>query len=842
MVKKPTLGSKKTSVFIDLVFITLLFFLPITAKIGFNISIIDIRVVSILTIAFWGLIKGFTSKLSLQEISLFDIGVFVFVAYCILHFILYSEVSVYYYKFWIYFAYLGVFYMFRWTLNRKKTSGTFIQYILYIIIITSLCQSIVGLFQFFEILKVKNEFFTLLGSFTSPNFFGAYLGLGFIALVWCFLVKKINKKVILILGVLSLVLFLCLIVLSKSRTTWLAVMLSLIVLIITSKESKSYLVKVTPFKKILAGIGILIIIVFGVKFSYDLKPESVKGRTLVAKISLQEIVRQPIKGHGLFSFAGNYNKAKANYFSSENRPWDEKRIGTYVFTPFNDYILVAFELGILAFILAMSLILFVILKTKINIHTRLGLALFVNVCVLALFSSPLNGMPIMFIGLFGLALVFRYGEFERSFKLPTSIANYIFKPLTVIACLVGIYLVTFKLVNQNKFKGYSIEKGSIEEFFQLSHAIEDNMFSGFFIGKKLYDSGYQGEGIKYIEKAFKKSSAPKIGRVLASLYIKESNYKRAEEIYKLNINVEPYRYEGRMDLLKLFIRSNQYRKAIKLAQEIVDFPVKIPSKEVEDYKLYASKTIKQYSKNVKSIPYDFEGSLSGGKIVTSQILNMSLPYKVYLPPIHKIESELPIIYINDGYNYIRKGNLHKVIDSLIVNNRIEPIVAVFLDPRDKQDNWKNKRQELFLCNPSFVNFFNSEFIPKIEKLYPVSKNRDDRTVLGVSFGGLAALYLVDENPNSFKNIVMQSPAFHPCQEIYKSYASKPKKDFKMYLSYGTGKDTEKQDIPMIKILKQKNYDLKVNVIDNGDHNWSVWKEQLDDILIYFFGFDSLEAL
>jgi len=66
------------------------------------------------------------------------------------------------------------------------------------------------------------------------------------------------------------------------------------------------------------------------------------------------------------------------------------------------------------------------------------------------------------------------------------------------------------------------------------------------------------------------------------------------------------------------------------------------------------------------------------------------------------------------------------------------MAAVFLEPIDGNQNWKNIRQELFLCNPKFIDFFTQELIPTIEKKYPISHNREERTILGVSFGGLAA--------------------------------------------------------------------------------------------------------
>nr|WP_277871402.1 YqiA/YcfP family alpha/beta fold hydrolase [Tamlana carrageenivorans] len=216
------------------------------------------------------------------------------------------------------------------------------------------------------------------------------------------------------------------------------------------------------------------------------------------------------------------------------------------------------------------------------------------------------------------------------------------------------------------------------------------------------------------------------------------------------------------------------------------------------------------------------------------MLNKTLPYKVYLPPIEDISKKLPVLYINDGFQYMNKGSLHNILDSLIIAKEIKPIMAVFLEPKDSTQNNRNVRQELFISNPFFVDFFTQELIPQIEKNYPASPNKEDRTILGVSFGGLAALYLADKAPYTFKNIAMQSPAFHPYQNIYNAYARKPKKDFNLFMSYGTGKDTNWQVIPMIRILKRKKYDLTVVRVKNGNHDWKTWKKQLVGIMLNYY--------
>ena len=82
---------------------------------------------------------------------------------------------------------------------------------------------------------------------------------------------------------------------------------------------------------------------------------------------------------------------------------------------------------------------------------------------------------------------------------------------------------------------------------------------------------------------------------------------------------------------------------------------------------------------------------------------------------------------------------------------------------------------------------------------------------------------------------MQSPSFHVCESIYEDYDQTNPFIQKLYLSYGTGDDTENQDKPFVEILENQGYPLKLEVIPNGDHEWKVWKPQLGRILVYLYG-------
>jgi len=693
-----------------------------------------------------------------------------------------------------------------------------------------------ALLQSYGYLNVKNEYFTLLGSFSSPNLLGAYLGVGITLFIWYLYVNVTKKKWLNITVFLTLLIVCVVVFLTKSRGTWLALICALSVLYFTSTKNFESIKKSPVSIKVFLIIGLFILIIFGSKYLYSLNKESVNGRVLIAKVTLEEITKKPAFGHGLFSFAGGYNKAKSEYFTSSERTWDEIQVGNYVSTAFNDYLLVAYECGLPFLLIALGLFIWILIKTKITSETRLGIALIVYLSIWVISNSISSSVSLTLMGLFGCSLILVYGNFKKSILKNKRMFKTTLLTIVLVFCSLGIFAVSSKVLGTKKFMNYYAQnKKSLDKdvLISFNKPMENNRNNNFQLGKLLIRSGYKEEGMSLMAKDFNRSSLPKIGRSLAQLYINNGNYKKAEEIYKFNGGAEPFRFEPKMDLIALMEKTNDYSQIVNLSKKIIEFPVKIPSIKVDEYKELSRKRIIKHSKYPNTTP-PIHGTLSRFKTIKSKILNKKLLYKIYLPDISKIKNRLPVVYINDGSAYLNKGSIVKVLDSLIHNNIIEPICAVFLDPRDGYQKWKNVRQELFICNSEFVSFFTKEFMPLIERKHPVTVLKKGRTIMGISFGGLAAAYLARMSPNSFQNIVMQSPAFHPCKKIYSSYKNLPKENFNIYLSYGTGKDTEKQDLPMVEILQKKQYKLKVERVEGGNHSWGVWKEQLDDILIHFY--------
>ena len=199
-----------------------------------------------------------------------------------------------------------------------------------------------------------------------------------------------------------------------------------------------------------------------------------------------------------------------------------------------------------------------------------------------------------------------------------------------------------------------------------------------------------------------------------------------------------------------------------------------------------------------------DGTLTDDLRISSKVLGYDLQYRVYLPEGHEGLSEHPVMFLTDGHNYLRRGNMDSVLDKLINTDQIEPIIAVFVDPRNPDNLEENRRRRQFLCNEDYLIFYIEELIPAIESNYPVIKNREGRTIMGLSFGGTNAACFGLMGYDIFSGIAMQSPANHPIPNLLPTYQSIPMLPLKIFLSTGTPDDNTRANRDFHDILKTKN--------------------------------------
>jgi enterochelin esterase-like enzyme len=229
-----------------------------------------------------------------------------------------------------------------------------------------------------------------------------------------------------------------------------------------------------------------------------------------------------------------------------------------------------------------------------------------------------------------------------------------------------------------------------------------------------------------------------------------------------------------------------------------------------------------------------KGDLSDNRLIQSENLSYSVQYKVYTPSNYAELDKIPVIYVTDGHEYAdqKLGAMVTILDNLIYDEFIEPIIAVFIDPRNPSDLSINRRAEEYRGNQLFIDFVADELTNTIEAEYKASALAQDRAILGTSYGGLNSGYFGVRRSDKFNLIGIHSPAF--TQDVIDEYKNATKLPLTFYLHTGVIYDTKDQAQAMREVLSSKGYDLEYIEVNQG-HSWGNWRSYIRQPLELFFG-------
>jgi len=187
----------------------------------------------------------------------------------------------------------------------------------------------------------------------------------------------------------------------------------------------------------------------------------------------------------------------------------------------------------------------------------------------------------------------------------------------------------------------------------------------------------------------------------------------------------------------------------------------------------------------------------------------------------------PVIFVQDGGEYITLGSMANVLDYVIAHELVPPMVAVFVDPLDRN-------YEYFL-NKDYERMVVDEIVPLIRESYDVSVKPESNAIMGASLGGAISVMIALNHPDMFGNCGSQSGAFGINDgELIKRVASEPKRDVDFYLDCGTFGDLLEENRRMKKVMEEQGYPLMYREFNQG-HSWGNWRVHIDDMLVFFWG-------
>jgi O-antigen ligase len=434
--------------------------------------------------------------------------------------------------------------------------------------------------------------FTLTGSFDNPAGFAANLAIGFpINLLLLLKVRNIERYFI---GAGVLIIAIA-VFLSGSRTGLLAILISSISFFFIEFKTFRNIQKLKYFKPL--SVFILVISVTGSLLLYRQKQQSANGRLLIWKVSCEMIKDEPVFGHGYGAFKAKYMDYQADYF--KNHPNSKfALLADNVKHPFNEYIKIAVEFGIISLVTIVSLIMFLlwkIVKTK-NQNRGLIFSGLVSLFLFAFFSYPLQYIAVWLLLSFYLLNAFPLKEIRLK-NTPFSIFTRV-----VVVVISTFALLHFNLQMQTEIKWKIIAENSLYGKTQemlpkykllYSTPLKQNPFFLYNYGAELNIAEKYGESINILKECESKFNDYDLQILLADNYYNIGSIDKATQTYVYASNMIPCRFLPIYQLFEIYRKTGQKDMAVKWAIEIVNKKVKIPSLTINSIKAEAEKYLKE---------------------------------------------------------------------------------------------------------------------------------------------------------------------------------------------------------------------------------------------------------
>ncbi|GEM_PF-2543635 len=230
---------------------------------------------------------------------------------------------------------------------------------------------------------------------------------------------------------------------------------------------------------------------------------------------------------------------------------------------------------------------------------------------------------------------------------------------------------------------------------------------------------------------------------------------------------------------------------------------------------------------------------------------------VYLPDGYEEEDTYyPAIYMHDGQNlfseklaFVEHWKIDTAMERLVKEGRIGKVVVVgIFNSSRRAEEYTPFADRRFGGGKArdFSQFVVEKIIPHVEGRYRVSPRREDRAVMGSSFGGILSLWMGYTYPEFFSMVGAISPSLWFADgAMLEELKHQPTRDIKIWIDQGTGEwSTFTRNA--VNILLQKGYrygkDLVYYEVKGAPHNEVAWAARIDCPFILFKGKSSSKCI
>ncbi|WP_326701203.1 enterochelin esterase [Streptomyces sp. NBC_01754] len=206
---------------------------------------------------------------------------------------------------------------------------------------------------------------------------------------------------------------------------------------------------------------------------------------------------------------------------------------------------------------------------------------------------------------------------------------------------------------------------------------------------------------------------------------------------------------------------------------------------------------------------------------------------LYEPPLPVGHTAgLPVLVLLDGEHWQPELGVAHLLDNLIAQGRLPPIVALLPESVDTGTRWAD-----MTCRQDFATFLAEELLPWAAGRLPVTDDPARTVVAGQSLGGLCAAHTALSVPGRFGNALVQSGSFWwpdgpEAEWLTGQIARGPRVPVRFRLSFG---EQEWVALPAARRLRDTlaaaGYADASYHEFNGGHDYLCWRTELADGLV-----------
>jgi enterochelin esterase-like enzyme len=200
---------------------------------------------------------------------------------------------------------------------------------------------------------------------------------------------------------------------------------------------------------------------------------------------------------------------------------------------------------------------------------------------------------------------------------------------------------------------------------------------------------------------------------------------------------------------------------------------------------------------------------------------------VYLPPGYDTLRKYPLVVLHDGALVVNRGEAPRVPDWLIAHERMRPVVALFVEPASRADD--------YAAGAPMRDFVSGPLLAWASARYSVSPLTADRAIVGISAGGRAALDAVGAHPGAFGRLGLLMPVAElPILTALPERKPPAEPIDAVIVAAKYDALYRRHALEVASVLKSRGHDATLIEVAEG-HSQATWRTHLADVFVRLFG-------